>query len=60
VLQNAKETYEREQRISMHILQREKWNFLNGLLEEADKNLSKRQLKEFFQDYQETSAILPA
>lgn len=50
MLQNQiiKETYERERQICRHILQREKQNFLNGLLEEAEKNCSQGNSRNFF------------
>lgn len=49
--QNTKEKYEIERRKCKHIIQRQKRKFLNGILEEAERN---RQRKQFLQDHQKT------
>lgn len=46
--QNTKEKYEIERRKCKHIIQREKRKFLNGILEEAERNRSHDNARNFF------------
>jgi hypothetical protein len=53
--QNTKEKYEKERRECRHIIQRKKRKFLNGILEEAERNRSHG--NKFLHDHQETSTL---
>jgi len=58
--QNTKEVYEMERRNCRHILQKEKRNFLNGLLEEAERNHLQGNSRSFFRIIKKHQQLNPS
>jgi len=58
--QNEKLIYEKERKNYKRILQREKRGFLNGILQEAEKNRSQGNIRNFFKNIKKYMSFNPS